>query len=420
MNQSLAEYYDAEKDRVVETCLECGLCAGMCPVLEHTGLKDTSPEDIQKEVRSFLMTGQPGDVVYARSFSCMECFKCVEGVCPVGLNPLMINEIVRWEYRRKEIFKIPVTDPRTPDFPQRVLAGLQVSRDDYGRITRPTGEGEYRYIFFPGCNVYFQPEKILNALDLLDLLTDDCAFVPGLDYCCADVFLWAGAPDRADGLVNDTIDKLASYKPEAVILWCPTCLCRFKKTIAPVRDLPFETMSFAQFLTLNKDRLPLPKPVEKTVTLHEACKTSFTGLDLTGPREILGRIQGLRLREMPRHGRDTACCGSGAVAYFPQALAAMRDTRLAEAAGAGAEVLVDVCHYCHYLFTAEEHRFGLTTANYVNLIAEAAGIEREDKLRKYRQWNDLERILEDAREFIEQSPFGLDRIKEEITRNVLW
>jgi hypothetical protein len=45
--------------------------------------------------------------------------------------------------------------------------------------TQPTDKQHARYVLFPGCNVYFQPELILNALDIMDAVGDDYAFVPG-------------------------------------------------------------------------------------------------------------------------------------------------------------------------------------------------------------------------------------------------
>jgi hypothetical protein len=52
------------------------------------------------------------------------------------------------------------------------------------------------YIFYAGCNVYIQPDKILNALDIIGRITDDCTFVPGLDFCCGNAHYYFGAIDK--------------------------------------------------------------------------------------------------------------------------------------------------------------------------------------------------------------------------------
>ena len=92
----------------------------------------------------------------------------------------------------------------------------------------------------------------------------------------------------------------------------------------------------------------------------------------------------------------------------------MRDDRLAEASQTGAEVLVDVCHHCHNVFCDHESQYGFEVKNYASLVAESLSIEREDKFKKYKQWGDLNRILDDAQEFIGASPFSIEKI-----RNVL-
>jgi hypothetical protein len=50
------------------------------------------------------------------------------------------------------------------------------------------------------------------------------------------------------------------------------------------------------------------------------------------------------------------------------------------------------------------------------MVAEAMGIEREDKFNKYALWKDVDRIVEDADAFIRQSPFSGGRIVEAIKR----
>ena len=71
----------------------------------------------------------------------------------------------------------------------------------------------------------------------------------------------------------------------------------------------------------------------------------------------------------------------------------IRDSRLQDAAQTGAEMLVTVCHYCCQTFAAEEKRYDFSVTNYVNLVAEAIGIHRDDKFRQYLIWGDIDLIL---------------------------
>jgi Fe-S oxidoreductase len=291
-----------------------------------------------------------------------------------------------------------------------VLASVQVSASDYSKITKSSNKEHARYVFFPGCNVYFQPEKILNAMDIMDAIGDDYAFLPGLDYCCGDSFMFLGDTDDGGQQAELLVAAVADFRPEAVVLWCPTCLCRFDTSIAPAVDIPFKILSFPQYLAANMDKLPLTRAAAGTVALHEACKSAYTGLDCDGPREVLRQLPGVTLREMKYHGRETVCCGSGAICWFPQSCTQIRKERLQDAAQTGAERLVTVCHYCNQTFAAEEAHYDFSVTNYVDLVAEAIGIRRADKFKKYTFWGSLERILMDADDHIMESPFERKRI----------
>ena len=409
---SILDLYAKEKQRFLTECIQCGLCAEGCPILPYTDVSEISSQDIQEGVYNFMDSGNPNLQAYTKAFACMECFKCTAAMCPEDLNPMLVNELIKGEYITKGLAKKPYGDPSQPESAQRVLASVQISAPQYGKITKSSNKQVARYVFFPGCNVYFQPEKILNAIDIMDAIGDNYAFLPGLDYCCGDSLLFlgeiAGGAKRAEALVA----AIAGFQPDAAVLWCPTCLCRFEKSIAPAMDIPFKILSFPQYLAANMNKLPLTSAAAGTVTLHEACKSAYTGVDLDSPREVLRQLPGVALQEMTHHGRDTVCCGSGAICWFPQSCGQLRQERFQEAAQTGAQRLVTVCHYCNQTFAADESRYNFSVTNYVNLVAEALGIRRHDKFKQYAQWENLDQIMKDANDHIAESPFGSERIIE--------
>ena len=409
---TIIDHYAKEKQRFLENCIKCGLCAEECPILPYTEIGEVSAQEIQEHVFDYIKNGNPNQQAYTKAFACMECFKCTADICPEELNPMLVNQLIKREYISKGLANRAYSDATQPESIHRVLASIQVSASDYKKITKSSDKQNARYVFFPGCNVYFQPEKILNALDIMDAIGDDYTFLPGLDNCCGDNFMFLGdineGSRRAEGLVS----TIAGYQPEAVILWCPTCQCHFDKTITPALDIPFKILSFPQYLAENMNRLALSDASAGTVTLHEPCKSAYTEVDLNGPREVLRQLPGVMLKEMEHHGKNTKCCGSGAICWFPESCAKFREDRLKEAAKTGAERLVAICHYCGQIFAAEEERFDFSVTNYVNLVANAMGIYRDDLFKKYTLWHDLDRILKDANDNILESPFEKGRIIE--------
>ena len=409
---TILDHFDKEKRRFLENCIQCGLCAEGCPIIPYTDISENSSQDIQEGVFDFTDSGSPNQMAYTKAFACMECFKCTVDMCPEDLNPMLVNELIKAEYISKGLASTIYSDAGRPDSDHRVMASVQVSGSDYNRITTSSAKQKARTVFFAGCNVYFQPEKILNSLDIMDAIGDDYAFLPGLDYCCGGNQLFMGEIDEGIKRAEELVETIADFQPETAVLWCPTCQCRFDNTIAPGMDIPFKIQSFPQYLAANMKKLPLSDAAAGTITLHEPCKSAFTGVDRNGPREVLRQLPGVTLKEMKHHGRETLCCGSGAICWFPQSCARIREKRLQEAAQTGAKRLATVCHYCSQTFAAEEAHYDFIVTNYVNLVAEAIGIRREDKFKKYTRWGNLARILRDAEDHIATSPFKRERIVE--------
>ena len=57
MPNLLAQYFEEERNRVIEECSLCGQCIRECPIIEHTDLKDHSPMEVQRKVIDFLTNG---------------------------------------------------------------------------------------------------------------------------------------------------------------------------------------------------------------------------------------------------------------------------------------------------------------------------------------------------------------------------
>jgi heterodisulfide reductase subunit D len=410
MADDFLDYFEQRRRHVVDTCTACGECVRACPMLARPEFADLEPEAVQSEIRSFLAGGPATAAVFRRVFSCMGCYGCCE-VCPEGLDAQQVNELVKARYRREGLERGAYVPSRDPEAVQRVLAAVQLTADDYRRLFTPAPRRPARFVFFPGCNVYAQPDRLLEALDIIALTAEEVAFLPGLDHCCGDMPLFMGDVPEAAAVGAELVSALAAYEPETVVFWCPTCLCRFHTTISQVRALPFATESLAQFLAARIERLTFAAPVREQATLHEACKVALTGLDRDGPRPLLAQVPGLEIVEMPRRREEAACCGCGAETWFRDVFEEVRDERLREAQGTGAELLIDVCHYCHHLFTPEAARFGLVAENCIHVLARSLGVAREDRYAAWRRQADAERVLTEAAAQIATAPFSRETIE---------
>ena len=394
------------------TCTACGACAAMCPALTAAGPKE-SPSVIQEQVRSFLEGGPPGDTVIDRALLCNECYQCTLDTCPVGLDPMRTNLLLRGCLRSQGAWSqgdfIPPSDPAGDE---RVLAALLTTEDEFQRITVPSKKGDGRYLFFPGCNIYCMPDKLLTAMDIMDRLTENWTFLPGLIHCCGGNHSTAGDLDAELAAMNGLVDAFQTDEFEAIVLWCPTCVTLFHLSEV---DLP--TIPFARFVA---DRLPGHANVQDDtgpITLHDPCKNFFLGIDPEAPRELLAQVTGESVLEMPR---KNYCCGYGLLAGSPDKGGRWIESRLEEASNTGAGTMVNICHGCHWFFTGPEWSPDIRIVNYVTLAGQALGIDHEERFLNWRKLNDPDQIIDDIwtymGERVEHLPFSRQQVEKTIRR----
>jgi Fe-S oxidoreductase len=84
------------------------------------------------------------------------------------------------------------------------------------------------------------------------------------------------------------------------------------------------------------------------VTLHDSCYlTRYNGV-VEAPRDILGSVPGLELREMERSGKQTFCCGAGGGRMWMEETRGTRINaeRTRQALETGAETVITECPFC--------------------------------------------------------------------------
>jgi len=178
-----------------------------------------------------------------------------------------------------------------------------------------------------------------------------------------------------------------------------------------ILSVPFEHEELFHFLSKHVDELEFSQPVNKRVTLHDPCSIARIHGDTESLRRLLAAIPGLQLVEMKRHKEQTICCGLVASRLFPQVGLEMARQCLEEAARTGAELLVDACQGCHLQLCPHERGYPLEIQNCLTIIGEAMGISYEDKMKKFIRYGDADKILAEARENIEASPYDFDQVE---------
>ncbi len=106
-------------------------------------------------------------------------------------------------------------------------------------------------------------------------------------------------------------------------------------------------------------RLDFKNKLNYKVTFHDPCYLGRHNGIYDAPREVLTKLPGLELAEMPDSRQDSLCCGGGGGRIWMETPKGERfsDLRLAQAKEVGAEVLATSCPYCISNF--EESRLAM-------------------------------------------------------------
>ena len=223
----MSRQFEEKRQEILETCVQCGECAKICPAVQIAGIDAIKPKEIQARLYDFVNTPVQDEIVAKRIDSCLECFKCVDS-CPKGLNPLLFVEIAKTLSFLNGIEPYASTTPENYSSHYHSL-NTSLSVPERRSILTPSEAKGRRYLFFPGCNIYNDSQRVLKARAILDRISDDIAFLPGLKFCCGDRYLYDGHFDSAQDAYEGFSAEIRRYNPDTVILWCPTCLARMKK-----------------------------------------------------------------------------------------------------------------------------------------------------------------------------------------------
>lgn len=202
-----------------------------------------------------------------------------------------------------------------------------------------SGERPRRVGLFASCIADLAvPGPALAALDVIEAMGFSVE-VPSAQTCCGQVALNSGHPGDARRLLRHWIEVFSPY--DAVVSPSGSCTATVHHQGPRVLEEPWRSRAAAlanrsyeltQFVAAYGGGLELS--LDATVTWHDSCHMARSLGERRAPRVVLGRVEGLTLREMV--DPDT-CCGFGGTfaVKFPELSVAMADHKLDNAAAAG-------------------------------------------------------------------------------------
>jgi Fe-S oxidoreductase len=382
-------------------CMDCGRCERLCPAL-RTG-QSLTPRKYLQDLREYVRDWEEsGKVPQAQSgisaahavspsslWACRLCRACEE-LCPAGIEH--VSQLA--EIRRAEV----LGHGRLPGEGATALRNLARTGDPYGagpserlawirqqRIPDRPAEGSGKaLLLWTGC---FQPgdeqkPRVLSCLVALLRSHEVPFFIPkDAGSCCGDPARMLGDEDLFQAVARGEIQRIEASGAEEVLVHCPHCYTVLKD-VYPLLGARFSVVHTSEFFRdlLRRGELRVRGFSQNgtgKVTYHDPCFLSRYQRIVGPPREILRSLAGLEIRDPPRSGRESYCCGAGGGHFFMDLDLGERPSsqRLEEILAQGPGTLAVSCGFCFSMFDDALRRLPnpppLRIADWLELLKEA-------------------------------------------------
>jgi len=348
-------------------CFQCGLCDVVCP---WNRVRDFSMRKIVRQATFGLTEIESEDI-----WLCTTCGRCPQH-CPRDVRQIESGVALRRIATEYGVFPKAVT-------PIRTIRGSLVGEGNplneerakraewaEGLSVKPFSEG-MDILYFPGCYLCYDPrlKKVAKATaNILNAAEVDFGILGSKENCCGESIRKTGDEEVFKRLARENIKTFIDNGVKKILVSSPHCYHTFKNEY-PEFKVDFEVVHISQYLfeLIHEGRIELSKAYGKKVTYHDPCYLGRHNGIYDEPREVLKKIPGLELREMPDSRVDSLCCGGGGGRIWMETLKGERfsDLRLEQAIGVGADVLVTSCPYCIANF--EDSRITLDVAEKIEV-----------------------------------------------------
>ncbi|OPY28212.1 MAG: CoB--CoM heterodisulfide reductase iron-sulfur subunit D [Methanomassiliicoccales archaeon PtaU1.Bin030] len=349
-------------NRELLACLQCGYCVRVCPTYEQTPWESVTPRG-KVFYLTQLMKRSPMDTLLGRKvkvdqefvdalFSCTGCAQC-ETVCHVNIEFAEFWEKVReWVVSQGKgplpahsklaqsikDFSNPYNEPRE-------------KRGDWWPSEIPRAEHP-DIIFYAGCTGSYRMQRIAKAgATVLHRAGVKLDILGGEEYCCTSPMLRTGQTGLTTEFAQHNIRAVEKRGAKAMVTTCAGCYKTTSTDYGKYFSNPtFPVYHFSQFVNklIKEKKLKFTKEVKAKITYHDPCHLGRHGGVFEEPREVLKKIPGVELVEMPRNRMGSRCCGAGGgyKSGFNQLAVNIAAERVKEAVATGADILVTTCPFC--------------------------------------------------------------------------
>jgi Fe-S oxidoreductase len=326
-------------------------------------------------------------------WSCTTCGACVEQ-CPVDIEHVdAIVDMRRYQVLIESAFPTELSglfknlENKSNPWGMPARARMDWAKDLPFEVKQVGTDienlAEVDYLFWVGCAGAYEDraKKTTRAVaELLNAAGVSFAVLGDGETCTGDPARRAGNEFLFQMLAQGNVETLNEAGATKIVVTCAHCFNTIKNEYPQVGG-QYEVVHHTQLLNRlvrDKKLIPVSRPDQadtsnvastaSTVTYHDPCYLGRHNGVYAPPRELIEALPGVELREMPRSGEKSFCCGAGGAQMWMEEKLGTRinNNRTDEALATGARRIAVGCPFCNVMLSD-----GLTEKQ-----SEAAG--RED------------------------------------------
>ena len=377
------------------SCIMCNRCQDVCPA--YTTGKELSPSALEVNKRYYinenltsLANGDASEfnlIDYAISesavWACTACAACIE-ICPVGNEPMFdILYMRRWQTLMEDAYpkelRTAYRGMERNGNPWNQSAGDRMAWADGLNVPTVEDNPDFELLWWVGCAPAYDPRaqqtakafaKVLNAAGV------NYAVLGEMETCTGDAARRSGNEALFYEMAMANIETLNEFEPKRIVATCPHCLQTLGKEYGEYGghyDVIHHTQLLSELTAANKISA-VGNGDSDTITFHDPCYLGRQNGIVDAPRDLISGM-GLNSVEMPRHGKQSFCCGAGGAQMWKEEEhgdARVNMVRYEEAAETGAKTIAVGCPFCLTMLTdaSKEVDQGVAVVDVVELFAE--------------------------------------------------
>lgn len=368
-------------------CVECGRCTVVCPA--NLADKPLNPKTIITKARDLALDagGEDKDFWESETYSadeldaCTTCGACMEE-CPMHIE----HVDVILNLKRYKALTLGMLPPAAADAVNKIRVNGNpwgISQDERMAwaegLDVPVAEPGKKvdYLYYVGCAGSYDSSNQQVVRDTVTLLKKagvSFAVMGKTEKCNGDPIRRFGDEYSFFEIAIENIANMNQYDFGKVVTHCPHCLHTIGKEYAKFDDGQFETVHHTELLAdlLKSGKIKPTKNIDQELTFHDPCYLGRHHGEYNAPREILGAIPGLSLKEMEKNKDAALCCGMGGgnMWYELEMGKHLAVNRLEQIGETKTPQLATACSYCLINFNSSKGQVDSTEELHIEDVAQ--------------------------------------------------